>query len=203
LESVLTPNADGSSDRQRLAYRVVRPSTVSVDLLGPDGVPRYSFSGAAAPGSYALDWPGTKPDGSEELEGGWRWIVNATDDSGLVSSGERDFVLNRTLGFGVAVSPALTVPRPKPRVVATFKLTRAATIAPRIETPGGVLLRTLPRIRTEPGDLRVSWDGVTDGDGVVYSGRYVASVTATNEVGSVTLGAAFSVHRANVFRAAK
>jgi hypothetical protein len=28
-------------------------------------------------------------------------------------------------------------------------------------------------------------------------------VTATNEVGSVTLGAAFSVHRANVFRAAK
>jgi hypothetical protein len=176
---------------------------VSVDLLGPDGVPRYSFSGAAAPGTYALDWPGTKPDGSEELEGSWRWIVNATDDTGFVSSGERHFVLNRTLGFGVAVSPALTVPRPKPRVVATFKLTRTATIAPRIETPGGVLLRALPRIRTGPGDLRVFWDGVTDGRGVVYSGRYVASVTATNEVGSVTLGAAFSMHRTNVFRVAK
>jgi hypothetical protein len=203
LEPVLTPNADGSSDRQRLVYRVVRPSAVSVDLLGPDGVHRYSFSGAAAPGTYALDWPGTKPDGSDELEGRWRWVVSATDDTGLVSSGERNFVLDRTLGFGVAVSPALTVPRPKPRAVATFKLTRTATIAPRIETSAGVLLRTLPRIRTGPGDLRVSWDGVTDGGGVVYSGRYVAAVTATNEVGSVTLGAAFSVQRTNVFRVAK
>jgi exopolysaccharide biosynthesis protein len=40
LGPVLTPNADGVSDRQRLEYRVVRPSTVTVNLLGPDGVAR-------------------------------------------------------------------------------------------------------------------------------------------------------------------
>ena len=51
--------------------------------------------------------------------------------------------------------------------------------------------------------MQVSWDGVTDGRAVVYSGRYVAEVTATNELGSVTLGAAFSVHRAKVFRVDK
>src|SRR5262245_34784029 len=120
LEAVLTPNGDGVSDRQRLVYRVVRQSTVNVNLLGPDGVPRYTFSGAAAPGTYALDWPGTTPDGSPELEGRWRWVVSATDDTGLVSSGERDFDLNRTLGFAAPVGPVLTVPRPKPRVVASF-----------------------------------------------------------------------------------
>ena len=126
-------------------------------------------------------------------------MVNATDDTGAASSGERDFVLNRTLGFATPVGPTLTVPRPKPRVVATFKLTRAAAITPRIETPSGVLLRTLPKTRAGPGDLQISWDGVTDGGASVYSGRYVAEVTATNELGSVSLGAAFSVHRAIVF----
>ena len=30
---------------------------------------------------------------------------------------------------------------------------------------------------------------------MVYSGRYVAEVTATNEVGAVTLGATFTVRR--------
>jgi hypothetical protein len=203
LEPVLSPNGDGVSDRQRLTYKIVRPSTVSANLIGPDGVPRYSFSGPAAPGTYPLDWSGTTPDGAPEMEGRWRWIVDATDDTGVASSGTRDFVLNRTLGFPTPVGPTLTVPRPKPRVVAVFKVARTATITPRIETTSGVLLRTLPKTRGGPGDVQVSWDGVTDGGAAVYSGRYVAEVTATNELGSVSLGATFSVHRANVFRVAK
>jgi hypothetical protein len=202
-EPVLSPNGDGVSDRQQLAYKIVRTSTVSATLFGPDGVPRYSFSGAAAPGNYPLDWSGTRTDGSPELEGRWRWVVNATDETGVASSGERDFMLNRTLGFPVPVGGTLAVPRPKPRRVAIFKLSRAATIAPRIETGSGVLLRTLPKVRAEPGDVQVSWDGATDGGAVVYSGRYVAEVTATNELGSVTLGTAFAVYRANVFKVAE
>ena len=74
---------------------------------------------------------------------------------------------------------------------------------PRIETVSGVLLRTLPKTRAAPGDLQVSWDGVTDEGAVVYSGRFVAEVTATNELGSVSLGAGFAVHRANVFKVSK
>jgi phosphodiester glycosidase/flagellar hook capping protein FlgD len=202
-ETVVSPNGDGVSDRQRLAFRIVRPSTVNANLVGPDGVSRYTYSGLAAPGMYPLDWPGTAPDGQPELEGRWRWVVSATDNTGVASAGERDFVLNRTLGFAAPVEPALAVPRPRARVVATFKLTRAATITPRIETASGVLLRTLPKIRAQPGDLQVAWDGVTDGGAVVYSGRYVAELTATNELGSVNLGAGFSVRRGNVFEVAK
>jgi hypothetical protein len=202
-ETVVSPNGDGVSDRQRLAYKLVRPSTVNVNLLGPDGVPRYSYSGPAAPGTYPLDWPGTTPDGQPELEGRWRWVVTATDDRGVASAGERDFFLNRTLVFAAPAEPALTVPRPKPRVVATFKLARTATVTLRIETSSGVLLRTLPKLRAQPGDLQVAWDGVTDGGAVVYSGRYVAELTATNELGSVSLGAGFSVRRTSVFEVAK
>lgn len=195
LEPVLSPNGDGVADRQQLSYRVVRPSNVTASLIGPDGVPRYSFSGQQAPGTYPLDWPGTRPDGTPELEGRWRWDVSATDDAGRSSSTERTFQLNRTLGFAAAVPPTLAVPRAAPRAVATFKLTRPATVTPRIETGSGVLLRTLPRQQAPAGDLEVAWDGLTDGGAVVYSGRYVAEVTATNQLGSVSLGAAFTVRR--------
>jgi hypothetical protein len=195
LEPVLSPNGDGIADQQHLAYRVVRLSNVTASLIGPDGLARYSFSGQQAPGTYPLDWPGTKPDGTPELEGRWRWSVSATDDAGQASSTERTFELNRTLGFPAVVAPALSVPRTTPRAVATFKLTRAATVTARIKTTTGVVLRTLPKQRPAVGDLQVAWDGLTDDRAVVYSGRYVAEVTATNELGSVTLGATFPVRR--------
>jgi phosphodiester glycosidase/flagellar hook capping protein FlgD len=194
-EAVLSPNGDGIAERQRLAYRVVRSSNVTVSLLGPDGASRYAFSGSVGPGSYPLDWPGVKTDGTPELEGRWRWVVSAIDDAGVASSAERSFEVNRTLGFAVPVVPPLGVPRPQPRAVASFQLTRAATLAPRIETTSGVVLRTLPKVRAAPGGVQVSWDGRTDGGAVVYSGRYVAVVTATNELGSVGLGATFDLRR--------
>jgi hypothetical protein len=195
LESVLSPDGDGVADRQRVSYKVVRPANVTASLLGPDGAPRYSFSGQVGPGTYPLDWAGTKPDGTAEAEGRWRWVVSATDDAGQASSAERTFQLNRTLGFPTTEVPALAVPRAQPRAVASFQLTRAATVTTRIETTSGVLLRTLPRQSGTAGDLEVDWDGKTDGGAVVYSGKYVAEVTATNELGAVTLGATFTVRR--------
>ena len=195
LEPVLSPNGDGIAEKQQLSYKLVRQSNVTANLLGPDGVPRFTFSGPQPPGIYPLDWSGTKPDGTPELEGLWRWTVTATDDLGQVSSAERDFQLNRTLGFPTPVTPALAVPRAEPRSVAVFKLSRAATVTSRIETTSGVVLRTLPKQQAAAGSLDVSWDGKTDTGGLAYSGRYVAEVTATNELGSVTLGATFSVRR--------
>ncbi len=153
-EQVLSPNGDGVSDRQLLSYRLVRPSNVTVNLIGPDGVPRYTFAGEQAPGTYPLDWPGTKPDGSPELEGRWRWNVGVTDDTGRASSAERTFLLDRTLGFATPVAPALAVPRASARAVATFKLASAATVSTRIETTSGVLLRALPRQRVGPATSR-------------------------------------------------
>lgn len=195
LEAVLSPNGDGVAEKQQLAYKVVRPSTVAVNLLGPDNVARYAFTGQVTPGTYPLDWAGTRSDGSPEAEGRWRWVVTATDDLGRASAIERRFSLNETLGFPRPVAGTLTVPRPVPRAVATFTLTRAAAVTATIQTPAGVVLRTFPRTQAQPGQFPVGWDGVTDTGGVVFTGRYVARASATNELGTVELASDFAVRR--------
>jgi hypothetical protein len=196
LEAALSPNGDGSADRQQLSYTLVRPSTVQAALVGPDGAPRFQFAGPAQPGSYPLEFTGLKPDGTPDAEGLYRWTVSATDDLGRTSQVERTFPLDNTLGFARPVGPTLAVPRPQPRVVATMTLTHPATVTTRIETPAGVLVRNLGSRKLEPGPLDIAWNGVSDSGAVVYSGRYVARATAVNELGSVDLTVVFAVRRA-------
>jgi hypothetical protein len=138
----LSPHGDGVNETQALAYKVVRPSTVTANLVGPDGVARTLFSGGAAPGTYPFSWSGKTVEGVAEPEGAWRWVLGATDDLGRASSFERPFSLNNTLGFGRGVSPALSVPRRQPKVVAQFTLARAASITSRIETASGTVVRS-------------------------------------------------------------
>ena len=192
---VLSPNGDGVAEKEQLAYRVVRPSTVSANLIGPDGVARFTFSGAAQPGTYPMDWSGLKSDGTPDVEGLYRWVVSATDDLGRASVFERRFLLNLTLGFGQATASTLGVPRAVPRTVAAFTLTHPATVTARIETVSGVVLKNLGRSPAPAGPLDVDWDGRTDSGAVVYSGRYIAHVFADNEFGAVDLSAQFSVRR--------
>ena len=194
-EAVLSPNGDGVADRQHLAYKVVRQSNVTVNLLGPDGVSRFTFSGPAAPGTYPFEWAGTKADGTPEVEGRWRWVVSAVDDLDAPSSGERDFTLNERSG-----SRRRSRPRSPFRVRSRARSRRSSSRARRRSRRGsrrsrGVVLRTFPKAQAGAGDLQVSWDGRTDAGAVVYSGRYVAEVTATNALGAVTLSAVFSVSR--------
>ncbi len=194
--SVLSPNGDGVAETQQLAYKVVRPSTVNVALIGPDGVARQSLTGPAAPGTYPLSWNGLTAEGTVETEGTWRWSMSATDDLGRASSFERVFTLNDTLGFAKAVLPSLSVPRRNARAVAQVTLTRAATLTTRIETTGGALVRDLSKgVGAQPGTATVSWDGRTDRGVVVHSGTFVARVAAKNELGSVSLAAKFGVRR--------
>jgi hypothetical protein len=192
---VLSPNGDGVAEKEQLAYRVVRPSAVSANLIGPDGVARLTFSGPEQPGTYPVDWSGLKPDGTPDAEGTYRWVVSATDDLGRMSTFERRFSLNLTLGFAKPAASTIPVPGTAARTVATFTLTRPATVTARIDTLSGVLLRTIGRFTAPAGPLNVAWDGRTDSGAVVYSGRYVAHVIADNELGTVDLSTAFTVRR--------
>src|SRR6266542_2679387 len=96
---VLSPNGDGVAEQQILSYKIVRPSTVTANLLGPDGAPRYTFSGPQVPGVYAITWTGRRPDGTSDAEGVYHWVVQATDDEGRPSTVDRRFAINNTLGF--------------------------------------------------------------------------------------------------------
>jgi hypothetical protein len=192
---VVSPNTDGVDENETFAYKVVRPSAVTVQLRGPDGVLRVNQQSQLQPGTYTLPWSARKADGTPEQEGTWAFIVSATDDLGRASSMERDFTLDLTLDSPAAVTPALLVPRAKPRAVATFQLTRRARVTIRIETTTGVVLRKLGTTTTGPGPLSVAWDGKVTSGASVYSGKYVADVTARSSIGTSDLSATFSVRR--------
>jgi hypothetical protein len=152
-------------------YKLVRPSTVTATATGPGGAVIQLDSGSRAQGTYRFNW-----DGAGQPEGAWTFRVVADDDLGRRSTAERQFSFNNTLGF-------LTARASGRRVVAGFKLARPARVAVRIETPGGALVRTLSTRSLPAGDGTASWTG--------RPGRYVLSVTATNDVGGVELTAPF------------
>src|SRR5207237_431403 len=117
------------------------------------------------------------------------------DDLGRPSTIDRRFAINDTLGFAQPVAPVLSVPQTAPRPVATFKVAHAATVIAKIETQTGVVLRTIGKTRVDPGAVQVSWDGRTDDGAAVYSGQYVARLTATNGLGTVALTTTFGAVR--------
>ena len=65
-----------------------------------------------------------------------------------------------------------------------------------IETPGGVVVRTVANAPSAPGELSVAWDGRGANRKPVAGGAYVARVTATNELGAVSLTQPLTVRRA-------
>jgi len=168
---VLSPNGDGVDDTQAFSYKLVRASTVTATLNGPGGAVVPLNSGTRAPGVYRFNWTGVG-----QPEGAWTYRVTADDDLGRHSVAERQFGLDNTLGF-------LSVHAAGKRVTAAFRLARAARIAGQIETSSGAVVRTLPMRSASAGAASISWSG--------RAGRYVFSVTATNDAGSVELTAPF------------
>lgn len=71
-----------------LAYKLVRPSTVTAQVVGPSGASAAVDSGGKAPGTYRLSWPA-----SGQPAGAWTFRVVADDDNGQRSTAERDFTL--------------------------------------------------------------------------------------------------------------
>jgi hypothetical protein len=191
---VLSPDGDGSADTVALSYKTVRPSQVTATLLGPDGGPRLADQGERAPQSYTFAWNGLTPAGAPDVEGLYRWTVAATDDLGRQSSMERTFTLNRTLRAVRAVA-LLHTSAGTAQPAATYELTRAARVAVTVLSPQGVTVAQLPVQSLQPGKQTVAWDGRDVNAGTVAPGRYTLSVTAVNDLGSVSQTAALAVRR--------
>ena len=170
----VSPNADGANDRETLAYKLVRPATVSAKLIAPDGSVRELDSGEKAAGRYSLAWDGTDTTGAPAAEGRYHWNVSATDDLGRASMHNTRFILDRTLGF-LRVS--------KEARLITFALARDAKVRVTVETRYGGILRTITAGSRSAGAVTVAWNG-RDGRGKrVRRGAYVVHVAATSDVG--------------------
>jgi flagellar hook assembly protein FlgD len=171
----LSPNGDAYADRELLTYKLVRPSSVTAQLIAPDGTARVLDSGAKQPGRYRISWDGTDGAGNRAPEGTYRFAVTATDDLGRTSTGQRTFTLDDTLGFLRVGRNARTV---------SFSLTRDASIRVTIETLSGIVLRTIARGTRTAGQVTARWNG-RDGRGKrVPRGTYVVQASATSDIGS-------------------
>jgi hypothetical protein len=192
---VLSPNGDGVAETQTLSFKLVRPSTVTASLIGPDRIPRQTQTGFRDPGTYRLGWSGRTAQGAPEPEGRWRWVINAVDDQEQQSKVERSFFLNTTLGY-LRVRPTRVVIRRRGGSVRVgFRLAHPALVTLTIRTASGARVRTIQR-RLRAGQTSIRWDG-RYGNGVrAFSGTYVARVQASNSFGPTELERRFSVRRA-------
>ena len=206
-EAVLSPNGDGVAERQRLSYKVVRPSTVTATLTAPDGSVAWTEQGLARqPGRYAVPFqpaPPTdptlpQPEPGPPAEGRWRLRVDAVDDLGQASGITQAFSVNNTLS-ALRSTPARLVVRPggSRLLRAGVSLSRPAAVLATVETRAGVTVATVVRRRVEAGRLLFSWDGRAGGGRrLAYGGSYLLRVRATNELGAVELTRPFGVLRA-------
>jgi hypothetical protein len=195
--TVVSPNGDGIAEKQQLAYKVVKPSTVTASLVGPGGVTAFTDTGTRIPGIYTFNWPSaTRRRTQDQPLGRWRWVVKATDNTGQESSVERAFWLNDTLGF-IKVAPRSVKLRKKSRraVVARFKLAYSARVTPSIWTTRGTLIRRLPARILAAGTRAIAWNGRFGNGRLVYRGTYVFKVFAQNSYGPVDLNGRFVVRR--------
>ena len=201
LADVVSPNGDGVADDQKLSFKVVRPSTVTVSLASPDGTVAAQETASRDPGTYAVAFPPAPPavppqegqpapvvEPVAPAEGRWTLTVTSTDDQGLTSSIVRRFAVNSTIGF-LRVAPSRLVLRRTSGANAPIRWTqtRLARVKVTVETREGVVLRTVSSTTLQPGEQTATWNGRAKNGKLVGSGRYVVRVTATNELGSVSL----------------
>lgn len=194
-EPSFSPNGDGAGDKQTLSFKIVRPSTVTATLSGPGGVTRSIDVGERRPGVYRFDWTG-RSNGDSEPEGRWRFTVSAVDFEGKSSTAERSFRLNNTLGF-ITVKPLRAVVRRKRggRVTIGFQLARAARVSVAITSKTGQAVRVIRNAQVPAGQVVATWNGKYPNGKTVFSGTYVAKVTAINGAGRAELARSFRVRR--------
>lgn len=191
---VLSPNRDGIADVEPLAYKVVRPSTVTASLVGPDGGSRPLDSGPKAPGIYTFTWNALRADGSPEQEGKWKLAVTAVDDQGVSSTVEQPFTVNNTIGF-LKAPDTVTVHAGQPALSASFTLARAAQLTATIRTATGIVVATVRAGQLGTGPQTLNWDGRTHDGSLAFAGRYTLVVSAVNELGRSDLSQAFTARR--------
>lgn len=210
LETVVSPNGDGVAESQELTFKVVRPSNVTATLTAPNGSIAWQEATARDPGTYEVAFPPLPPppppppEGQlpppptpplPPAEGRWTLTVTALDDQGLTSTTTRRFAVNSTLG-SLRVAPARVVVRPTGgRLDVRWAQARAARVKVTIETPEGVVVRTVANTLLQAGEHVATWDGRGGNRKPVAGGRYVARVTATNELGAVSLTQPLTVRR--------
>lgn len=202
----VSPNGDGVDDAPALSYRVVRPSTVAVELVAPDGTTALQSSAEQQPGSFPVPFPPTatpsaalaatsaEAGSTTPAPGRWRLQVSAVDDVGQATTMTRSFVVDDTLGH-LRVARRLAVPPGGRELPIAWRLAREAAVSVTVETRAGTLVRTVSAGRLPAGDHVAAWNGFGRDGRPVATGVYVVRVAATGPLGRSELVASVAVRR--------
>jgi hypothetical protein len=163
----LSPNGDGIDDVATFTYKLVRPSAVTAVVQGPQGASVTLAQDAEQAGIHTLQWDG------KSVEGTWRFLVTAVDDTGRATSADRPFSVNQTLG-------ALQVDRQGKGLNASFQLVHPATVTVTVEKPNGIVVATLLSKKLDVGQQTTTWMGNAPAG-------YRVRVVASNTIGKATL----------------
>jgi hypothetical protein len=183
LPEPLLTGDPGQTD-EPLAYKLVRPSTVTAQLVAPDGTPHVLEAGVQhQPGTYTFTATGL------DEEGTWRFDVSATDDQQRPSTIERTFRYDTTLR-------GLTAPKlARKQATFTFRLSRPAKVRLRIETTTGAVVIVLRPASLAAGAQSLTWNGRLPHGTRAYGGRYVAHFFYSSAVGQSDVAIPFSFRR--------
>jgi Phosphodiester glycosidase/FlgD Ig-like domain len=172
-------NGEAGRTAEPLSYKLVRRSTVTAQLVGPDGT-AHPLEAAVVhdPGSYAFSSP------PFDREGTWHWNVAATDDLGRPSTIDRTFRYDTTLRAvrGIRNGVSLT-------------LTRPALVHVQVETRAGLAIDAFHDDDRPAGTYTLSWDGKLAAGVRAQSGTYVAHISVTSDVGTSDLTQPFRFTR--------
>ncbi len=179
--SVAVVGKGNASTGVKLAYRLTRPSTVTANVVGPDGTVHTLDSGSRQPGTYSFTWS------SFDSEGTWHWTVNATDVGNNASTADRTFSYDLTL-------TDLSVPRSSSGGVKVgFTLSRPASAVLSISAANGTEVAALPAASLPGGAQSIDWDGLTSTGVKAPRGSYVATVTEASSVGTASYSGRFAL----------
>ena len=175
---------EAGKTQEPLSYKIVRPSVVTAELIGPNNQAHVLESAVQHdPGSYPFSYS------TFDVEGTWHWNVTATDDLKRTSTIDRTFRYDTTLR-------GLSAPKLARGTAAIhFTLSRPASVKLRIETTNGVLVREVAPVSLPAGAQSVVWDGRLPHGTRAYGGSYVAHVFVTSSVGTSDLSVPFSFRR--------
>jgi len=189
--SVLTPAGDGSAATVTVDFALGLPAFVTVQLLpgaGTTGLPVSLLASNVAAGQSSFQW-----DVSALASGRYSVVVTAKPASGTTATQSASLVIDRTLS-SFSLSPAVFSPNGdgvNDTLGFTFTLGQSVPVQVSIQR-SGTPVATVFSGQLGPGPQSLSWDG-SSGGVRLGDGSYVAVVTATSPLGTVSLLLPFTI----------
>jgi hypothetical protein len=182
----ITPNGDGQTDASTIAYTLTAPATVTATLRSPAGAQLAQlFSQAKRPGKQSF-----KFTAAGIADGRYAIVLSASDGVATVTAAI-PLLVDRTVRGFLAAPPAASPNGDGVRddLSFRFELVRPANVKLDV-TRAGKTVAPVYAASLGGGAQSVSWSPTAIADGT-----YVAVLTATNELGTVTHSVAFRIDR--------